>query len=272
MPKERKYHTKKFSPTRMILADYNDVAASLNRVCGLIEIDITEALAMIKEIEKLENYKISMTGWLAKCVSQVVMENKHLNSYRKGRKIIVFDTVDISIIIELVTKTGKKIPYNHVLRDVETKSVREITDEIRAVQNKEINDMDQLTRGQSSYMWFYSLLPRFFRRFVIRQMITHPFRLKKLIGTVGITSLGMFIKGQGGWVIPFADKTLNIALGGIKNHAVLRNGSIEERKLLCTTFLLDHNIVDGGPATRLVSRLSELLGDTYYLENLDAIK
>ncbi|NHJ05256.1 MAG: dehydrogenase, partial [Candidatus Heimdallarchaeota archaeon] len=63
-------------------------------------------------------------------------------------------------------------------------------------------------------------------------MITNPFRLKKLIGTVGITSLGMFIKGQGGWAIPFPDKTLNIAVGGIKENVVLRYGNVEERKLL----------------------------------------
>jgi len=272
MPKEKQYHTRKFSPTRMILADYNVVAASLHRVCGLIEIDITDALAEIAAIKKIENYNVSMTSWIAKCVAQVVIENKQLNTYRKRRKLIVFDTVDISVIVERTSKSGKKIPYNHVLRSVENKSVREITDEIRAVQNDEEGDVDkEHTRGQSAYMTFYPLLPRFVRRFVIRQMICHPFRLKKLIGTVGITSLGMFMKGQGGWAVPFADKTLNIAIGGIKDHAVILNGSLAERKLLCVTFLIDHDIVDGGPATRLASRLSELLGDTSYLENLDKV-
>lgn len=271
MPKEKNYHIRKFSPTRRILADYNDVAASLNRVCGLTEIDVTKALTKMEEIKQSENYRVSMTGWIAKCVSQAVMENKHLNSYRRGRKLIVFDNVDISVIIELTTKAGKKIPYNYVIRKAETKSVRMITDEIRTAQNKEINDKDQLTRDTSTYMSFYSLLPRFFRRFVIKTMITNPFRLKKLIGTVGITSLGMFIKGQGGWAIPFPDKTLNIAVGGIKENAVLRNGNVEERKLLCATFLIDHNLVDGAPAARFITRLTELMGDTSYLKDLEKI-
>ena len=154
---------------------------------------------------------------------------------------------------------------------IETKSVKTISDEIRTVQNKEINEKDQLTRDRTTYMSLYTLLPRCFRRFVIRMMITGPFRLKKLIGTVGITSLGMFIKGQGAYAIPFADKTLNIAIGGIKDHVVLRDGKLEERKLLCTTFLIDHNIVDGAPATRFVTRLSELMGDTSYLDDLEKI-
>ena len=271
MPKEKNYHIRKFSPTRMILADFNAVAASLHRVTGIIEIDITDGLAKIEEIEKQQNYKVSMTGWMAKCVSQAVLENKHLNSYRRGRKIIVFDEVDISIIVELTTKTGKKVPYNHVLRKVETKSVKTLTDEIRAVQNREIKEKDQLTRDRTPYMSFYTLLPRFFRRFVIRTIITNPFRLKKLVGTVGITSLGMFIKGQGAWAIPFPDKTLNLAIGGIKDYVVIRNGNLEERKILCTTFLIDHDIVDGAPATRFVTRLSELMGETSYLDDLEKI-
>ena len=91
MPEEKKYQIRKYSPVRRILADFNSVAASLNRVYGLIEIDVTDALAKMAEIEKRDKYKVSMTGWMAKCVSQAVMENKHLNSFRKGRrKIIIF--------------------------------------------------------------------------------------------------------------------------------------------------------------------------------------
>lgn len=272
MPKEKNFHIRKFSPTRRILADYNDVAASLNRIHGLIDIDVTEALEKIEEIEKRDNYKVSFTGWVTKCVSQVVSEDKRLNSFRKGgRKIVVFDDVDISIIVELTSKAGKKVPYNYVIRKAETKGVKTITDEIRAAQSKTIDGQDQLTRDTSSYKSFYLLLPRFFRRFVIRTLISNPFYLKKLIGTVGITSLGMFIKGQGGYAVPFPDKTLNIALGGIKDGVIVRDGKIEERKLLCTTVLMDHNIIDGAPAARFISRLTELMRDTAYLDNLDKI-
>ncbi|MHA1505234.1 MAG: 2-oxo acid dehydrogenase subunit E2 [Candidatus Heimdallarchaeota archaeon] len=232
---------------------------------------MTKALAKIEEIKKKQNYMVSMTGWVAKCVAQVVMENKHLNSYRRGRKIIVFDNVDISVIIELTLKSDKKVPYNYVIRKVETKSVKGITDEIRDAQTKKIAELDQLTRGGTTFMPFYTLLPRFFRKWVIRKTISNPFRLKKLIGTVGITSLGMFIKGQGAWAVPLSDKTLNLALGGIKDNVILRDGKIEERKLLCATFLIDHDIVDGAPATRFVKSLSISLGDTIYLDDLEKI-
>ena len=81
----------------------------------------------------------------------------------------------------------------------------------------------------------------------------------------------MFIKGQGAWAVPLSDKTLNLALGGIKDNVILRDGKIEERKLLCVTFLIDHDIVDGAPATRFVKSLSILLGDTLYLDDLEKV-
>ncbi|NHJ46278.1 MAG: hypothetical protein FK733_00685 [Asgard group archaeon] len=269
MPKEKKYQTKKYSVSKLILADYNDVAAKMHGVMGLIEIDITDALVKMAEIKKQDNYTVSMTGWMAKCVGQAVMENKHLNSYRKRRKIITFDEVDISIIVEITTKTGKKVPYNYVIRNVDSKSVKSITEEIRKVQTRKIAEKEQLTRDRISFKSLYILVPKFIRRLVIRKMLTNPFRLKKLIGTVGITSLGMFIKGQGAYAVPFRDKTLNIAIGSIKDQVALRNGEVEERKILCTTFLFDHNVVDGAPATKFISRLSQIMGEITYLDDLE---
>jgi pyruvate/2-oxoglutarate dehydrogenase complex dihydrolipoamide acyltransferase (E2) component len=271
MPKEKKYHKRKISANRMILADYNAVASSLHKVYGLIEVDITDSLAKIEEIKEKQNYKVSMTAFTAKCLGITCQVNRPLNTFRKGRKLIVFDEVDVSVIIEITTKTGKKIPYNYVIRNADKKSVRTITDEIRSYQDKVIAEREQLSRGQTKYTSLYTLLPRFFRKWVIRKMITNPYRLKKLAGTVGLTSMGMFIKGQGGWLIPFRDKTLNVSTGGIKNHLVLRDGKIEERQLLCTAFMVDHDIIDGAPGARFISHISELMGQTTYLDDLDKI-
>ncbi len=255
----------------MILSDYNKVAFGFPEVHGLMEVDVTESLAKIDEIKEKQEYHVSMTAWVAKCLAQTVMENKELNTYRWGRKLIVFDEVDISVIIEVTAENGKKIPYNHVLRNVETKSVRQLTDEIRSYQDKVITEREQLTRGTTFFTDLYMLIPKTIRQFAIKRMLKNPFRYKKLNGTVGLTSMGMFIKGQGGWLVPFRDKTLNVSLGGIKENAVEENGKIVKRKLLCTTFLVDHDIIDGAPGARFISRVSDLMGGTYYLDDLDKV-
>ena len=270
MGKKRGYSVRKLSIPRMILTDYNDVASTFARVTGLVEIDVTEGIKRIKEIKEKENYPVSMTAWLAKCVAMVVNENKILNSYRKGRKIITFDDVDISIIVEVETRNGKKVPFNYVLRDAVNKSVKELTDEIRAAQQRKIDETEQLSRdNQARYSSLYAIIPRFLRKFVIKRILTNPFKLKKLIGTVGITSLGMFAKNFGGWAIPFADKTLNIAIGAMKEVAIVKDGKPANVKLICLTFLFDHNLVDGAPATRFVSRIADLLGKAAYLHDIN---
>ncbi|MHA1868986.1 MAG: 2-oxo acid dehydrogenase subunit E2 [Candidatus Heimdallarchaeaceae archaeon] len=268
--KKKDYFVRKFSLSRQILADYNDVAATFPRVRGQLEYDITNAKRRIEEIKKIDKYDVSYTAWIAKCISRAVKEDLRFNSYRKGRKIIVFKTVDISIIVEITTKEGKKVPFNYVIRDVENKSVKEITEEIRAVQKRKIKETEQLTRDSSSnFSSLYLLIPRFIRKMVIKSILKNPFKLRKLIGTVGITSLGMFVQNFAGWAIPFADKTLNVAVGGMKNSVELVEGELKEKTLLCVTFLVDHNLIDGAPIARFVARVGNLMKDASFLKDIN---
>ena len=263
------YSVRKVPIPRLIFNDYNAVASSFHRVMGLVEIDITKARERIREIKEKEDYDVSFTAWIAKCTATAVEENKELNSYIKGRKIITFDDIDISIIVEIETKTGKKIPFNYVLRDVAHKSVKDLTDEIRSVQQKKLDEHEQVSReGRTKYTPLYGIIPAFIRRFVIRRILKNPFSLKKLIGTVGITSLGLFAQNVGGWAIPFADKTLNISIGAIKKRVIIKEDKPVEREFLCLTYLFDHNIIDGAPAARFVSRMADLLQNAEYLDDI----
>jgi pyruvate/2-oxoglutarate dehydrogenase complex dihydrolipoamide acyltransferase (E2) component len=266
MSSKKDYHKRKFSVNRQILADYNAVASKNYRVQGLIEADVTDALKIIKDVEQKEGYKLSFTAWIAKCLGEAVSEDMRLNSYRRRRKIIVFDKIDISIMIEIKTSDGKRVPFNYVIRDVKSKNVKEISDNIRAIQKKKIEEREQLTRGTSKFTNLYLWVPRFIRRGVIKSMITNPFKLRKLIGTVGLTTLGEFVKNLSGWAVPFADKTLNVAVGGMKNRATEIDGKIENRRFLCVTYLVDHDIVDGAPAARFIARATELMEKSVGLE------
>ena len=79
-----------------------------------------------------------------------------------------------------------------------------------------------------------------------------PWWLKQSIGTVGMTSVGMFGTGSG-WAIPFGVHTLEIALGGIAQKPGIVDGRIEIRDYLCLTMSVDHDIIDGAPALRASS-------------------
>ena len=270
MPKkEVKYEQKKYSGVRQLLSDFNETAYLMPNVMGLIEVDITVAREIIRKYEKESSNKISLTGWVTKCVAQGVKEHKHLNAFvRRNRKLIIFEHVDISVMVERKTSAGKEVAVNYVIREAETKSVKEINDEIRKYQSKIIEEKDQLVRGASKYLYFYFLIPKFLRKALVRMLLKNPFYIQRTAGTVGITSLGMFGKNLTAWAVPFGIKTLNIAIGGIGERTKIIDGKSVPRDIMFLTFLINHNVVDGAPATRFISKTVELMETAYGLEDL----
>jgi pyruvate/2-oxoglutarate dehydrogenase complex dihydrolipoamide acyltransferase (E2) component len=268
MKKDRKYTVRKFSTTQQIMNDYLEVSGSFPKVMGLVEINITEGRKKIREIKERENYSISLTAWTAKCIAKAVSEDKRFNSFRKGRnKIVVFDDVDMSVMVEILRKDGKKVPYNHTIRKIDTKSIKEITDEIREIQQRKIDEQEQLTRDSTSkFSSLYSLIPAFIRRFFIKRMIKNPFSVKKLMGTVGLTSLGGNVRNMSGYGIPLRDKTLNVMIGGITDKLVKEGNEIVTHECLNLCLQFDHALVDGAPAARFVKRINELMNSAYGLE------
>ena len=92
----------------------------------------------------------------------------------------------------------------------------------------------------------------------------YPRLQKNYGGTVGVTAVGMFGKGSG-WGIPTAAHTLDITLGGISEKPVVVDGRLETREYLNMTISMDHDIIDGAPATRFASRLKDLIESGYGL-------
>ncbi len=62
-----------------------------------------------------------------------------------------------------------------------------------------------------------------------------------------------------------AMKTLTVSLGGIDRKPGIIEGRIAPREFLCTTVSFDHDIVDGIPAAKFVSRFRELVEQAWGL-------
>ena len=66
--------------------------------------------------------------------------------------------------------------------------------------------------------------------------------------------------------IPFAIKTLNVAVGGMSEKPRIIDGKLENREYLSLTFMMNHNVVDGAPATRFIARTLELMKNGHGIE------
>jgi pyruvate/2-oxoglutarate dehydrogenase complex dihydrolipoamide acyltransferase (E2) component len=84
-------------------------------------------------------------------------------------------------------------------------------------------------------------------------------------GTVSITSVGMFGAGHSGWGIYPVTEVLGLVVGSVAWKPAVVAGRVEPREILHLTVMLDHDVVDGAPATRFVRRLVELIESGYGL-------
>ncbi|MCX7711170.1 MAG: 2-oxo acid dehydrogenase subunit E2 [Clostridia bacterium] len=261
-----KYEVETFPMSRIATIDIGQVGLKKHHIKALIELDVTEARKLISE-KKKRSEKVSFNSWLIKCISHAVEESIQIHGIRKGKKkVVIFDDIDISIVIEREIQ-GKKVPLPYVLRKTNEKSVSEICNEIRNGQKQPIDGEGDYILGEKKndlLMKLYYTLPGFIRRLVWKHMIGSPFLTKQSMGTVMITSVGMVGKING-WVIPVSVHPLCFAVGSIVKKPGVIEDRIEIREYLYLTALVDHDVIDGAPAVRALAKLTRLIESRYGL-------
>ncbi len=230
---------------------------------ALVEVDVTKARQALRAHKASTGESLSFTAFIATCLGRAVDEHKAVQAYRKGRKhLILFDEVDVCLMVE--SHMGEHIvPLASIIRAANHKTFREIHQEIRAAQAHNA----QLVQVWKRMHWF-ARLPTFLRNGFWRVVRRNPHLLKRFVGTVTLTAIGMFGEGVG-WGIPFrnANHSLMITLGGIGEKPGIVDGQIALREYLCMTLSFDHSIVDGAPAARFTGRLEDLIESGYGLED-----
>jgi pyruvate/2-oxoglutarate dehydrogenase complex dihydrolipoamide acyltransferase (E2) component len=251
-PLTKGYHVVQLSPERRLTADLLQVAHSKHVVHGLIDVDVTLPRRLIDEHRTRTGETLSFTGLVISCVARAVAENGTLNSVRRGRRLVVFDEVDVNTMVERRVR-GELVVAPYIVRSAQRKTFRQIHDEIRAAQAQPLANAGGLVGGG----WVYAI-PSPARRLFMRTAMRSARLAAKFGGIVGVTAIGMFGDGAG-WGIPLVPTTLMVTVGGIGKRPALESGRLVEREYLCLTLTFDHDLVDGAPAARFAARLRELL-------------
>lgn len=260
------YEISKFPKSRIPTLDFLALGDKHHYIKGLIEVDVTNGRQLIINHEIQTGVKFSFTAWLLKCIGQAASEHKEVHSMMMGKKnIIKFDDVDISITVEKFIN-GVNAPMPLVIRKANEKNILQIHEEIRAAQLEDIKGASVLGENNlKRKMGFYISMPKFFRHFLIKKILKDPIRVKQQMGTIIVTSIGMFGEVYG-WPIPTTVHPLTIAIGGITKKPGLINDKVDIREYLTMTILFNHDVIDGAPATRFVSRLVELIKSGFGLK------
>jgi pyruvate/2-oxoglutarate dehydrogenase complex dihydrolipoamide acyltransferase (E2) component len=196
-----------------------------------------------------------LTAYVVACVGRAAAAHPQVHAYRDWRgRLVEHRHVDVQVLIEVPTDQG---PFGlvHVVRDADIRSVGEISAEIRAVRARPTSTrsgrlLDTLApalgRVPGLYRSMYAVMSR-----------SH--RAHDSIGTVQVTALGMFAGGGGFAIAPPTLASLSVVVGGISTGPVQVEGRVETVELLDLTVSIDHNVVDGAPATRFAADLRRIM-------------
>ncbi len=264
-----------FESSRTAGIDILHLAREKHHVPILLEIDVTEARASIRRL-KQAGREVSFTAWAVRCVAQAASEHKRVHGVRLGRrKLVVFDDVDVALAVYRRLTDGasdERLPMPFVVRKANEKSVPEISADVRRAQTTTLAPGEQWIspEGVVPPSWLLPLafrLPRPLRRwFYWDRVLSDPWRIKKTMGTVVVTSVPLTRdSGGGGWGIPFAIHPLVVALGAIGRRPGFSEDRIEPREILSATVMFDHDVVDGLPVALFLRRLTELMEGAFEL-------
>jgi len=239
-----------------------------------LELDVTAARQAIHSQKMRTGVGISFTGWIVKCLAQAVSEHPHIHALRKGRrKLVLFHDVDVTVIVERAvgdTRSTETLPMPYIIRKANEKSLADIHAEIRAAQHAPVAAGEvQVDAPRAAWMIrLFTMLPRIARDLLVwRRLHRNPFLMKRMMGTVSVTAIGMMGHSGIGWGIPIGIHPLVLAVGGIAQRPVLAGDRVVMREHLGLTVLFDHAVTDGAPVVRFIGRLQELMGSAYELED-----
>jgi len=254
MNKKPGYRIVPFTINRRMVAASTSVGREQSNIHAMIEVDISKPRQLIQAVKERTGERPSLTAYITACLAKVVSEYPNFNSFRKGRNLVILDDVTISVLVEREIN-GEIVPENLGIRAAQTKSYRQIHEEIRTAQEHTGDGLG----GLSGATWVRFIPGFLFRMFV--KIASKNISMMERYGAVGVTAVGMFgKKNQALWVVPIVGgATIAVAVGGIVERPCTSDGQLESHEHLCLTITFNHDIVDGAPAARFVTQFSELL-------------
>lgn len=227
---------------------------------GLIDVDVTVALRRLRAWDP----PLSVAAYVVACVARAAAMHPDVHAYRNWRgRLVLTQNVDVAILVERQTPSGA-VPVGHVIREAHTRSVEDVSEEIRSVQeepslgigNRRFDQFSTVARVPGAAALFFRLARR-------------SVRMHQMSGTVAVSPLGALGGGNGHGIGVPTVLSLNVTVGGMSERPRVVDGAIRPRDVLDLTISADHNVVDGAPAARFAASLRDLIESAELLPDRD---
>lgn len=235
-------HYERDPAIRRVIVDIGAASSRRHAIPAWLSADLTGVLPLLE--------RTSLTVYVVGTFARAIARHPRLHAVRDLRgRLTIFDDVDVNISVE-VDAGGRLFPMNHVLRSVQSRSLEDVHREVQAVKT---NPAGSPTSRLAAPLRAYLALPPPLRSRLLGGVRRFPDRQKALMGTVGLTSVGMY--GAGGGVgLPFLVHTIDVLVGGLETRpGYHRDGTLGPQKHLSVSVVVDHDIVDGAPLARFLA-------------------
>ena len=249
--RERGVTVRPFPSSRRLVTAAVRAGRRIMPMHGLFDVDITTARRLLAEHDP----PLSLTAFVIASLGRAAAAHPQVHAYRDWRgRLVEHRHVDVQTLIEVPTSQG---PFGlvHVVRDADIRSVAEISAELRAVKTEPA----ATTTGRllTAVAPTVGRIPGLYR--TMYTAMSRSRRVHLATGTAQVTAIGMFADGGGFAIAPPTLASLVVVVGGASKRPRAVGDRIEARDVLDLTVTIDHNVVDGAPATRFAADLRRLM-------------
>ncbi len=200
----------------------NNMRRSVSNAAQLsfhIEVDMTQATALRKEHSRGGDISLSAADIVMKACADALLKNPRLNTILSDGKVHYFDQVNMGLAVAL--NDGLLVP---VIRNAQSKSITEL-----AAERKDLSE-----RARSSKLKADELTG----------------------GTFSLTVLGTV---DGFTPLLYPGQSAILGVGRIAKKPVVVGDEIAVREMATLSLTVDHQVVDGAPASAFLRRVKQLL-------------
>jgi pyruvate/2-oxoglutarate dehydrogenase complex dihydrolipoamide acyltransferase (E2) component len=249
--RDRGVEVRPFPSTRRLVTAAVRAGRRIVPMHGLLEVDVTEARRLLVA----HGPPLSLTAFVVASVARAAAAHPEVHAYRDWRgRLVRHRHVDVQTLIEVATEQG---PFGlvHVVRDADLRDVPDISAEVRAVKA----DLDATGTGRLLRRFgpAAARVPGLFS--AMYAVMSRSKRVHLATGTVQVTAVGMFAGGAGFAIAPPTLASLVVVVGGLSRRPTAVDDQIVIHDVLDLTITIDHNVVDGAPATRFGAELRRLM-------------
>ncbi|KAF5077712.1 Dihydrolipoyllysine-residue acetyltransferase component of pyruvate dehydrogenase complex [anaerobic digester metagenome] len=205
---------------KMVARHMEESLRTSPQVTGSVKVDVSRFVNLRNSL-KAQGMPATYTEMFAKMTATAVQKVPVINSSRQGNKMEIYSSVNIGIAVAN-KKNQVLVP---VVRDVQSKSLVELSKEIRALAEK------------------------------VRDNTIQPEEM--VGGTISISSMGMFNVDTFTPILNMPQAAI-IGLGRIRQEPCVDEvGAIVVRPMMHFSVTADHAIIDGVPHAEFITKLAE---------------